>query len=76
MVKTAEKTAPNLVITEGIRGTHFYHLSDPSTPSVGLCGMKTMPTSIPLSAWGYRSHLRERYCPLCTVYPAAEEVTR
>lgn len=54
-----------LHITEGIYGMWFYHLSEQGENSKSLCGARTMHTSIPLSAWGFRGHLNERYCKQC-----------
>lgn len=50
-------------LMEGIHGTFYYHYSiDGKT---ALCGDKVMPTRIPESAWGTRTHLNERYCSRC-----------
>lgn len=54
-----------LHVTEGVSGTWFYHLSMAGTNSKGLCGARTMNTGVPLSAWGSRGHLKERYCAEC-----------
>jgi hypothetical protein len=54
-----------LIVTEGIAGTWFYHLSEPKRFSRGLCMANTMRTAVPISAWGHRSHLNERYCKRC-----------
>ena len=56
-----------LHVTEGIGGTWHYHLSLAETNASGLCGAKTMLTSVPMGAWGLRGHLNERYCPDCAV---------
>jgi hypothetical protein len=55
----------DVVITEGIAGVWFYHLSQRGATTRSLCGAPTMPTMIPLSTWGHSSHLRERYCRHC-----------
>jgi len=52
-------------VTEGIIGTWFYHLSEDEKPTRSLCGVQTMHTEVPLSAWGYRGHLNERWCEKC-----------
>lgn len=52
-------------VTEGISGTWFYHLSEDGKTFRALCGAKTMHTNVPLSAWGTRSHLNERWCETC-----------
>jgi len=54
-----------LHVTEGVSGTWFYHLSEVGTNARGLCGAQTMYTAIPLSSWGAKSHLNERYCADC-----------
>jgi len=55
----------NLHVTEGVSGTWFYHLSDGRTNALSLCGTKTMYTAIPLSSWGVKGSLNERYCSEC-----------
>jgi hypothetical protein len=56
----------NLKISEGISGVYFYHLSTAKHSERSLCGRRTMPTSIPIKAWGhYNGHLKERYCAEC-----------
>jgi len=53
----------DLVIRESIHSSFFYHVAEGNIP---LCGNKsTMYTKIPLSCWGMRTHLNERYCPEC-----------
>lgn len=54
-------------ISEGIHGTYFYHYSDHPKSLRALCGVQTMATAIPLSSWGYKDHLNERYCDKCEV---------
>lgn len=52
-----------LVIRESIHGSFFYHVAEGNIP---LCGNKsTMYTKIPITCWGLRTHLNERYCPEC-----------
>jgi hypothetical protein len=58
-------------ITEGVRSTWYYHLSEAGTNITSLCGKQTMHTAIPLSAWGVRGHLNERWCPQCAQMGAA-----
>jgi hypothetical protein len=67
-----------LRITEGIHGTHHYHLSRVRPASVGkgmiaeptaLCGAWVMATELPLTTWGYRGHLGEHYCAICSRLP-------
>lgn len=50
---------------EGIHGTWYYHLREPSR-YVALCGDAVMKTGVPIDSWGFRSdHLNERYCSRC-----------
>lgn len=59
---------PALVIVEGISGMNFYHLADPAGNGTrSLCGVATMPTSLPRGTWGLVGHLGERYCSRCEV---------
>jgi hypothetical protein len=41
-----------LVVSEVSRGFWVYHLSRRSNPLRSLCNAATMPTAIPLAAWG------------------------
>lgn len=59
------KAGTGLHITEGVAGVWFYHLSPAGINSKALCGAQTMLTQLPLSAWGVRGHLNERYCAVC-----------
>lgn len=60
-----------LSVSEGIGGTFFYHLSrDGGIHSI--CGVPTMPTRVPVSAWGVRTHLNERYCTKCEIVELGE----
>lgn len=61
-----------LQITEGVGGVWFYHLSLVSTDATGLCGAKTMHTSIPLVSWGVRGHLKEGWCSECEAMGTSE----
>lgn len=55
----------DLTLLEGIHGTFHYHYPD-RTGKHALCGETlVMPTLIPVSAWGVRTHLHERYCKKC-----------
>lgn len=60
-----ERSDAGLHITEGVAGTWYYHLSPVETNARGLCGAQTMNTQIPMSAWGSKGHLGERYCKDC-----------
>lgn len=52
-----------LTIRESIHGNFFYHIAEDGIP---LCGnANSMITKIPLSCWGMRTDLHEKYCPEC-----------
>jgi hypothetical protein len=55
------------MITEGVHGYFHYHISYVDTFSKSLCGKNetTMWTDIPMDTWGFRGHLKERYCKEC-----------
>jgi hypothetical protein len=55
----------DIIITEGVSGYWFYHLSHIKTFTRSLCGELVMRTSLPLSEWGKVGHLNERYCKKC-----------
>ncbi|HTD03238.1 hypothetical protein [Undibacterium sp.] len=60
------KSALNaLYITEGVSGTKFYHLSTALSKSVSLCDKLTMNANLPLSHWGTKTQMKERYCAKC-----------
>lgn len=60
-----------LRIVETVASVYSYHLTDEETPHTGkikaLCGetLHLMGTSAPVSSWGHRSHLNEKYCAWC-----------
>jgi len=54
----------DLVVKEGVESTYHYHLA-PEHLWVSLCGRRVMQTGIPVSAWGSKSHLREKWCEDC-----------
>ena len=62
----AASAVPDFHIVEGVSGVYFYHLAR-GTALRPLCDPKylVMRTSIPLSGWGVRSHLQEKYCTQC-----------
>jgi hypothetical protein len=64
---------PILAITEGVSGTHYYHLSELDNLFRGLCGAPTMATSLPADTWGIVGHLHERYCSRCEVQAVARQ---
>lgn len=57
-------------VAESVASTWSYHIAEAPEDSRSpkpLCGMRTimMRTSIPLEAWGAKTHLNERYCEAC-----------
>lgn len=54
-----------MIISEGVEGYYFYHISPDDSPTKSLCGKTVMPTQIPVSTWGFKGHLNERYCAEC-----------
>lgn len=56
-----------LKVVEGVEGYWHYHLSETGISGrPALCGNKrVMHTEIPLSTWGTKSHLNEKYCSEC-----------
>lgn len=65
MSKFSKESGITVHVTEGVLGTWHYHLSTTGTNATALCGARTMHTSVPLSAWGFKGELRERYCSEC-----------
>lgn len=63
-----------LTIRESIHGNFFYHIAEGNTP---LCGnANTMITSVPLSCWGIKTHLHEKYCMICDkIFKEKENIT-
>jgi hypothetical protein len=59
-----ERTKARFKVAEGINGTFYYHLQHFNS-HFGLCGDRVMHTSIPLSAWGSKTHINERWCSRC-----------
>ncbi len=54
-VPKTEAERNELVVTEISTGYWEYHLSRRSDIMRALCGKPTLPTAIPLSAWGAKS---------------------
>ena len=54
-------------IVEGVESMWFYHLSETGkSGQPALCGNnRVMNTEIPVSTWGQRGHLNEKYCKDC-----------
>jgi hypothetical protein len=55
------------IITEGVAGYWFYHISEKNKFTKSLCGKDTMRTSIPLEQWNIKGdgHIPEKYCKEC-----------
>jgi len=69
-------TVNQLLVVEGVEGVFYYHLRVPGNRGA-LCGeSRVMQTSIPVDAWGYKSHLHERYCPKCSQLAVQNETNR
>lgn len=64
-MKDIIKSVDGLHVTEGVSGVWYYHLSQAGTNATALCGAKTMSTGVPMSAWGARGHLSEKWCVTC-----------
>ncbi|HUV84943.1 MAG TPA: hypothetical protein VMV86_04490 [Methanosarcinales archaeon] len=60
-----ETLDPKYIVTEGIAGHWYYHLSYKNDFTKSLCGAQTMPCYFPFSAWGEKGHLNEKYCVEC-----------
>jgi hypothetical protein len=54
-------------VVEGILGYYFYHLSETgANGKPALCGNKeVMSTEVPITFWGKKSHLNEKWCKKC-----------
>ena len=57
----------HLVVTEGVESTWYYHLSEvkDGRETVAICGARVMHTEVPITAWGFVGHLKERWCKAC-----------
>ena len=64
-MRRLDLTSEGLHITEGVGGVYSYHLSEAGTNARSLCGAQTMNTQIPVSSWGVRGHLSEKWCAKC-----------
>jgi len=55
-------------IWEGVESTYNYHISDGGRTDT-LCGnTHVMTTGLPLSTWGMKTHIGERYCSKCSEF--------
>lgn len=65
----------DLVVSEGIAGYWHYHISEPGKTTRGLCGAKTMHTSINIRDWrvpfGEHFPKRPTWCHECEAMRAA-----
>ena len=52
-------------LVEGVAGVYHYHLSRDGRRALCDPGLVVMPTRVPASTWGTRTHLRETYCAAC-----------
>ena len=68
--KETEAVTLDPTLREGIFGQWRYHYG---RDRKALCGEATMPSGIPISAWGVVTHLRERYCSKCAELAAKAE---
>lgn len=70
-IPTTEAERDELVVTEVSTGYWTYHLSRRRNIMRGLCGAPTLPTAMPLSAWGapgdenLPAHKQPVYCEKC-----------
>ena len=77
-IPTTEAERNELVVTEGSNGYWNYHLSRRVNLLRALCGTPTMPTAIPVSAWGAQAEENlpksPTYCQACAgrAWPQAE----
>ena len=56
----------DLVVTEGIAGVWFYHLSHWKTYTTSLCGRDTMMSPVNLKNWGKSgSNTPDKWCKEC-----------
>ena len=67
-IPTTDAERNELVVTEGSTGYWHYHLSRRASIMRGLCGAPTLPTAIPVSAWGAKEEglpKPPKYCEKC-----------
>lgn|GEM_PF-6985641 len=66
---TTEAERNELTVTESTHGIWDYHLSRRANIMRALCGAPTMPTAMPVSAWGDQPEenlpRRPTYCEAC-----------
>lgn len=69
------KFRDGLMVTEGVSGTWYYHVSEKAKPLTSLCGRPTMVTGVPLTYWKQTPanfHIPERWCAECERLGTAE----
>lgn len=69
--------APGFEVVESLAGNWHYHLARQGEPlAVAVCdpSVPVMRSPSPLSNWGYRGHLNERYCAQCEARARQEGV--
>lgn len=65
-MKTKYKmTKKDFKIVESIHGNFFYHLSEDGKNPICDSKIMVMQTRLPLSSWGIKTHLHEKYCKKC-----------
>lgn len=72
---SAPEPLPAFRMVENLAGTWSYHLAQ-GQKNQALCdpAVRVMDSPSPLSNWGYRGHLNERYCRACEEKARAEGV--
>ncbi len=69
-IPRTEAERNEIVVTETTHGIWDYHLSRRANIMRSLCGTPTMPTAIPVSAWGEKTNEKlprqPTYCDACT----------
>lgn len=65
-----KKEQNELIVTEGVAGMWFYHLSKKETPNISLCGKQTMRTDFPIHEFPIKlaDHIPHGNCKRCTKY--------
>ncbi len=77
-IPTTDEERNELVITEGSNSFWNYHLSRRVNHMRALCGAATLPTALPVSAWGAPGEAglpkSPTYCQKCAdiAWPPAE----
>lgn len=67
------------VVTEGVEGYWYFHLSKPDKFTVSLCGRRTMQTGITRDFWGSvcgNKSIRYKWCEECAKLAGGVNVPR